>query len=108
MTLWKTRASLQPAINYRLSTVDFPTRHRPALSEAEGSLVYAPWRARPALRGATPSMPPASPFLPSICIFPFSFFLFSSVFFLSFISLTFSLFVRFYVRILSLFSLIFP
>src|SRR6266581_4200022 len=38
MTLWKTRASLQPAINYRLSTVDFPTRHRPALSEAEGSL----------------------------------------------------------------------
>ena len=24
MTLWKTRASLPPAINYRLSTVDFP------------------------------------------------------------------------------------
>src|SRR2546427_12828835 len=38
MTLWKTRASLLPAINYRLSTVDFPALHRPALSAAEGSL----------------------------------------------------------------------
>jgi len=38
MTLRKTRASLPPAINYRLSTVDFPALHRPALSAAEGSL----------------------------------------------------------------------
>ena len=52
MTLWKTRASLQPAINYRLSTVDFPTRHRPALSEAEGSLVYLLLEGLPAAGGS--------------------------------------------------------
>jgi len=65
----------------------------PALSEAEGSLVYAPWRTRPALRGATSSLLPTSAFFSSTCAlfhFPYTTFFPPS----SFLSISSALFPK--------------